>query len=176
MVHHPLSWSGCLWNIEHPLDFLGSDGGYGIGSGPGITIGAALALRGSDRLPVSILGDGDFLMGVTAIWTAVHYRIPMLILIANNHTYYNDELHQERVAITRSRPVDNKWIGQHMIGPELDLATLARGQGAKGFGQVTKLKELAGVIADAIEAVDNGLVAVVDIRVDPGYYEPPSSG
>jgi thiamine pyrophosphate-dependent acetolactate synthase large subunit-like protein len=175
LIHHPLSWSGYLWDIEHPLDFLGSDGGYGIGSGPGLTVGAALALRGGDRLPVSILGDGDFLMGLTAVWTAVHYGIPMLILIANNHSYYNDELHQERVAITRSRPVDNKWIGQQMVGPELDLATLARGQGAQGFGQVTTLKELPSVIAEAVKAVDAGLVAVVDVRVGPGYYEPPSS-
>lgn len=175
LIHHPLSWSGYLWDIEHPLDFLGGDGGYGIGSGPGLTVGAALALRGGDRLPVSILGDGDYLMGLTAIWTAVHYQIPMLALIANNHTYYNDELHQERVAVARSRPVENKWIGQQMVGPELDLATLARGQGAEGFGQVTSLKELPAVIAEAIKAVDAGKVAVVDVRVNPGYYEPPTS-
>jgi len=174
LIHHPLSWSGYLWDIEHPLDYLGADGGYGIGSGPGLTVGAALALRGSDRLPVSILGDSDFLMGLTAVWTGVHYKIPMLILVANNHSYYNDELHQERVAITRSRPVDNKWIGQQMVGPELDIATLARGQGAEGFGQVTSLKELPGVIAEAVKAVDSGLVAVVDVRVAPGYYEPPT--
>jgi len=39
-------------------------------------VGAALALKGSGRLPISICGDGDFLMGVTALWTAVHYQIP----------------------------------------------------------------------------------------------------
>ena len=176
LIHHPLSWSGYLWNIEHPLDYLGSDGGYGIGSGPGLTVGAALALRGTGRMAVSILGDGDFLMGVTAIWTAVHYRIPLLIVVANNHSYYNDELHQERVAVTRARPVDNKWIGQQMVGPELDLATMARGQGATGFGQVTSLAELPGVLAEAIKVVDGGGIAVVDVRVAPGYYEPPASG
>ena len=35
--------------------------------------GAGAARAESDRLPVAILGDGDFLMGVTALWTAVHY-------------------------------------------------------------------------------------------------------
>jgi thiamine pyrophosphate-dependent acetolactate synthase large subunit-like protein len=25
-------------------------------------------------MPISIGGDGDFLMGATAIWTAAHYR------------------------------------------------------------------------------------------------------
>ena len=34
----------------------------GVGSGPGITVGAALALKGSGRLPIGLLGDGDFLM------------------------------------------------------------------------------------------------------------------
>ncbi len=39
-----------------------------------MAVGAALALRGGDRLPVAILGDGDYLMGVTALWTGVRYR------------------------------------------------------------------------------------------------------
>ena len=44
--HLPLSWNGASWPFRHPLDFLGSDGGGGIGAGPGIAVGAALALRG----------------------------------------------------------------------------------------------------------------------------------
>jgi hypothetical protein len=106
-----------FWPFRHPLDFVGSDGGGGIGGGPGIAVGAALALRGSGRLPVAICGDGDFLMGVTALWTAVHYRIPLLIVIANNRSFFNDEVHQERVARMRGRPVENKWIGQRMADP-----------------------------------------------------------
>ncbi len=169
LIRHPLSWAGHLWTIAHPLDFLGTDGGGGIGSGPGTAIGAALALRGGDRLPIAILGDGDFLMGVTAIWTAVHYRIPLLIIIANNRSYYNDEIHQERVARMRERPVENKWIGQHMGDPDIDLAMLARGQGATAFGPVRTYVEFEKSLADAIAAVDRGEVAVIDARVDPGY-------
>ena len=63
---------------NHPLDYLGGDGGGGIGAGPGMTVGAALALRGTGRLPLAVLGDGDFVMGVSALWTATHYRIPLL--------------------------------------------------------------------------------------------------
>src|SRR6185437_8665561 len=108
--------AGQLWPVRHPLDTLGGDGGAGIGSGPGMAVGAALALRdrGDGRLPLAVLGDGDFLMGVTALWTGVHYRVPALIVIANNRSFYNDELHQERVARQRGRPVANKWIGQQM--------------------------------------------------------------
>ena len=142
LLHLPLSWNGAWWPFRHPLDFIGSDGGGGVGGGPGISVGAALALKGSGRLPVSICGDGDFLMGVTALWTAVHYRIPLLLVIANNRSFYNDEVHQERVARMRNRPVENKWIGQRMTEPDIDLAALARAQGALGLGPITTYDEL----------------------------------
>ncbi|MDB5544440.1 MAG: thiamine pyrophosphate-binding protein [Hyphomicrobiales bacterium] len=171
LTHPPLSWAGELWPIAHPLDFLGGDGGGGIGGGPGQSIGAALALRGTGRLALAICGDGDFLMGVTAIWTAVHYKIPILFVICNNHAYYNDVLHQEHLAIERGRPPENKWIGQEMQGPELDLPTLARGQGAAGFGQVLKLADLEKTIREALAIVEGGGVAVVDVRVAAGYEE-----
>ena len=171
LTHPPLSWAGDLWPIRHPLDFLGGDGGGGIGGGPGQSIGAALALRGSGRLAVAVCGDGDFLMGVTAVWTAVHYKIPILFVICNNHSYYNDELHQEHLAVQRGRPPENKWIGQQMLGPELDLPMLARGQGALGIGQVTALADLEGKLREALAHVEAGGVAVVDVRVEPGYQE-----
>jgi thiamine pyrophosphate-dependent acetolactate synthase large subunit-like protein len=171
LTHPPLSWAGDLWPISHPLDYLGGDGGGGIGGGPGQSIGAALALRGTGRLALSVCGDGDFLMGVTAVWTAVHYKIPILFVICNNHAYFNDVLHQDHLAVERGRPVENRWIGQEMQNPELDIATMARGQGAHGFGQVTQLSELTRTLCDALMVVENGGVAVVDVRVDPGYQE-----
>jgi len=169
LTHLPLSWNGGWWPLRHPLDFLGSDGGGGIGGGPGISVGAALALKGSGRMPVAICGDGDFLMGNTAIWTAVHYRIPILFVIANNRSFFNDELHQERVARMRDRPVENRWIGQRMADPEIDIAEMAHAQGAKGFGPVRTLGEMEEAFMQAIAAVEAGEVAVVDVRVEPGY-------
>ena len=141
-------------------------GGDGGGEVPP---GAALALKGSGRLPVGICGDGDFLMSATALWTAVHYRIPLLIVVANNRSFYNDEVHQERMAILRNRPVDNKWIGQKMLDPEIDLAGMARAQGARGFGPVVGHDQLETALAQAIAAVEDGEVAVIDVRIEPGY-------
>jgi thiamine pyrophosphate-dependent acetolactate synthase large subunit-like protein len=169
LTHLPLSWQASFWHFRHPLDFVGSDGGGGVGGGPGISVGAALALKGSGRLPIGICGDGDFLMSVTSLWTAVHYRIPLLIVVANNRSFYNDEVHQERMAIMRNRPVDNKWIGQKMLDPEIDLAGLARAQGARGFGPITRADAMSKAFAEAIAAVDAGEVAVVDVRIEPGY-------
>ncbi|MEA2928241.1 MAG: hypothetical protein QOG38_669, partial [Hyphomicrobiales bacterium] len=169
LTHLPLSWYGAWWPFRHPLDFLGGDGGGGLGAGPGVTVGAALALKGSGRMAIGICGDGDFLMGVTALWTATHYRIPLLIVVANNRSFYNDEVHQERVAHMRNRPVENKWIGQRIADPDVDIAALARAQGARGFGPVEELRRLEPMFAEAIAVVESGGVAVVDVRVAPGY-------
>jgi thiamine pyrophosphate-dependent acetolactate synthase large subunit-like protein len=169
LTHLPLSWNGAWWPFRHPLDFLGSDGGGGLGAGPGVTVGAALALKGTGRIPIGICGDGDFLMGATALWTAAHYRIPLLIVVANNRSFYNDEVHQERVARMRNRPVENKWIGQRISDPDIDLAALARAQGALGFGPVEDVSQLGPTFAKAIAAMEQGQVAVVDVRVAPGY-------
>lgn len=169
LVHLPLGWDGAFRHFRHPLDFIGSDGGGGIGGGPGIAVGAALALRGTDRIAVCIGGDGDFLMGATAIWTAVHYRIPLLYIVANNQSFYNDEVHQERVARMRGRPVENKWIGQRMSDPEIDLAGLARSQGAVGIGPISRSKDMVAALRKAVSVVDQGGVALIDARVEAGY-------
>ena len=165
----PLGWNGAYRHFRHPLDYLGADGGGGVGAGPGLTVGAALALKGSGRMVVGIVGDGDFLMGNTAIWTAAHYKLPCLFLVANNRSFYNDEMHQERVAKERGRPVENKWIGQRIDEPDIDIAMMARAQGAEGIGPVAKTSELAPAIEKGIRAARNGAVCVVDVRVAPGY-------
>jgi thiamine pyrophosphate-dependent acetolactate synthase large subunit-like protein len=165
----PLGWNGAYRHFRHPLDYLGADGGGGVGAGPGLTVGAALALKGAKRMVVGIVGDGDFLMGVTSLWTAVHYKLACLVIVANNRSYFNDELHQERVAKERGRPVENKWIGQRIDEPDIDLAMMARAQGAIGIGPVTQVSQIKSSLEKAIEHVRAGAVCVVDVRVVPGY-------
>lgn len=170
----PLSWNGFYRAFRHPLDYLGYTGGGGVGAGPGLTVGAALALRGSDRIVAGVVGDGDFLMGVTAVWTAVRHQIPCLIIVANNRAYYNDVMHQEHMAIERGRPVENKWIGQSIDDPDVDLAAMARAQGADGIGPVTETAALRPAIEQGLAAVRAGRVCVIDVRVMPGYDNPTS--
>jgi thiamine pyrophosphate-dependent acetolactate synthase large subunit-like protein len=174
-IRLPLGWSGDCCRFEHPLDYIGFDGGGGIGSGPGMAVGAAVALQETDRLPVAILGDGDYLMGLTALWTAVHYGVPLLVVVANNHSFFNDELHQERTARVRSRPVENRWVGLRMSDPPLDLAALAAGQGAAAFGPIEHADAYADALRDAIAQVQAGRVCVVDVHVAPEYARTVSS-
>jgi acetolactate synthase I/II/III large subunit len=157
------------FTFRHPLDYLGGDGGGGVGGGLGIAVGAALALRGTPRLPVCVTGDGDFLMGVTALWTAVAQKIPLLVIVANNRSYFNDEVHQERMARVRKRPVERKWIGQRIDDPPPDLAGMARAQGAVGIGPIAKPADLPAAIAEGLAHVRAGKVCVIDVIVRPEY-------
>jgi thiamine pyrophosphate-dependent acetolactate synthase large subunit-like protein len=170
LVRLPLGWQGRDLVADDPLDYLGQDGGAGLGSGPGMTVGAALALRGSGRLAVSVLGDGDFLMGAQAVWTAAHLQLPMLIVVANNRTYFNDEMHQERVARRRGRPVENRAVGQRIADPDPDLAQVASALGLAGIGPVTDPAALSEAFGHALERAQAGAAVLVDVRIAPEGY------
>jgi thiamine pyrophosphate-dependent acetolactate synthase large subunit-like protein len=165
----PLGWSGAYTHFRHPLDYIGHDGGAGVGSGPGMTVGAGLALKGTGRIPIGVLGDGDFLMGNTAVWTAAHYQIPTLMVVCNNRSFYNDERHQGRMAKARGRPEENKWIGQHLTNPDVDIAGMARMMGGEGIGPVDKVPDVLPAIEKGLALAREGKVVVIDARVLPGY-------
>ena len=197
LIRIPLGFPGTHLHASHPLSFLGQDGGAGVGSGPGQAVGAALALHSLSHnhtpplIPVAILGDGDFLMASSALWTAARYRLRLLVIVANNASFFNDEVHQERVANVRGREVGNKWIGMRIDDPLPDLQRLARGYGCDviggggsgegggttagggdgGSGQVRKKGELSRVLEQAVQRVErDGKVVVVDVRVLPEGY------
>jgi acetolactate synthase-1/2/3 large subunit len=165
----PLGWHGAYSHFRHPLDYVGFDGGGGVGAGPGITVGAALALKGTGRMTIGLCGDGDFLMGNTAVWTAAHYGIPCMMIVCNNRSYFNDERHQEHVASSRGRPPENAWIGQRISEPDIDIAAMARAQGAMAIGPVTTLADMHSAMKRGVDAVSEGKVCVIDARVMPGY-------
>jgi thiamine pyrophosphate-dependent acetolactate synthase large subunit-like protein len=93
----------------------------------------------------------------------------MIIIVANNRSFFNDEVHQERVARRRNRPVENRWVGQRIAEPDIDFAKLAEGQGCLGIGPVSDPAQLRAAFDEAIAAYDAGEVVVVDVRVKPGY-------
>ena len=146
LAHVTIGWVGDAYAYRDPLDFLGHDGGAGLAAGPGLTIGAALALKDSGRPVISVLGDGDFLQGAMALWTAAHYHLPALFIVSNNRSNFNDEIHQETVAKMRGRPTENKWIGQRIDDPAVDIAMLARSQGVAAEGPVTTVPALEEAI------------------------------
>ena len=167
----PIGWPGEAYEFDGPLSFMGNDGGGAVGTGPGHTIGAALALKDKDRLTVGVLGDGDYLMGVSALWTASHFEIPVMIVVADNRSYFNDEMHQERVAQMRSRPAQNRWIGQRIDDPRVDLVAMARAQGFESEDPISTTEALAKALKRGAEIVAKGGRYFIDSVVQPGYAD-----
>ena len=165
--------AGPVYHFRHPQDYLGHDGGGGLASGPGTSVGAALAMMGTGRLPVAVLGDGDFMQGNTALWTAAHYRIPLLVIISNNHSNFNDEMHQETMAKDRGRPVENRWIGMRISEPDIDLGALARSLGVEAAAPVGRIGDLLPALEAGLKKVEAGEPYFIDVHVDTGYAEAP---
>lgn len=167
----PIGWPGEAYESDGPLWFMGNDGGGAVGTGPGHTVGAALALKDSGRLTIGVIGDGDYLMGVSALWSASHFNVPVMVVVADNRSYFNDEMHQERVAQMRNRPAQNRWIGQRIDDPRVDLVAMARAQGFDSEAPVTTAEELAAALERGAAVVAHGGRYFIDSVILPGYAD-----
>ena len=159
-----------VWPFRHPLDYLGSDGGGGVGGGPGISVGAALALKGTGRLPIAVCGDGDFMMGV-------HRDLDRGALphSAADRGRQQSLLLQRRAAPGACRPHAQPPGRQQLDRPaHLRSGHRHRQHGARAGRAGLRpgrhaIAELEAALAKAIAVVEDGGVAVVDVRVEPGY-------
>jgi len=163
---HGRRWREAI-DVTEPAHGMGGGRGGGVGYGLPSSIGSALGFKRSGRLCVSMIGDGDFLMTSNSLWTAAKYQIPLLVVVLNNHSYYNDEEHQERMARWRERPIENKGIGIRIEDPAPDLTAIARALHVDGFGPITEPDLLGPTLDKAIEIVESGKPAVVDVITQP---------
>lgn len=157
-------WARKLWNWTGPGQYLGTSGGAGVGYGMSASIGAALAHLGSGKLCVDIQADGDLLMTSSALWTAAHHKIPLLIVMHNNQSFYNSEEHAIELAEGRKRPVENAGIGTHVDDPAVNFAKMAECFGVHAEGPVRGPAELRPALEKALKVVkEKKLPALVDV-------------
>jgi thiamine pyrophosphate-dependent acetolactate synthase large subunit-like protein len=161
-------WARRLWDFTKPNQSIGGSGGAGLGYGPGASIGAALALKGSGNLAVAIQSDGDMLMTSSALWTAAKHRIPLLMVMHNNQSYYNSEEHGIEVAKFRNRPVENAPIGTHVDDPAVDFAKMAQSFGVNAEGAVRNPADLRPALERGVKFVkEKQLPYLVDVIAEP---------
>jgi thiamine pyrophosphate-dependent acetolactate synthase large subunit-like protein len=155
-------WARRLWDWR-PERTCGGSGGAGLGYGLPAALGVALAHRGSGKVCVNLQSDGDMLYVVSGLYTAAHHRLPLLTVMFNNRTYGNDEEHQEVVAKTRGRPVENKVIGIRIDDPAPDFARLAQGFGVHAEGPIDRPEAVGPALRRALRVVKDGRPALVDV-------------
>jgi acetolactate synthase-1/2/3 large subunit len=116
-----------LWDFDKPYRHPGAE--LGTSTQIGISLGVALAHKGTGRVVVDIQPDGDLMFDAGALWIAAKYEIPMLVVMHNNRAYYNDWEHQIRMARLRGTDESKAHIGMDLFAPEPDFAALARAMG-----------------------------------------------
>ncbi len=161
------NWPLRLWNFEKHYQFIGGAGGYGVGYGAPAAVGAALANRAHGRFSVNIQCDGDLMYAPGVLWTAAHHRIPLLSIMHNNRAYHQEVMHLQRMGNRHNRGIDRAGIGTTIGEPYVDFAKLAQSMGMHGEGPVSDPKELGPAIRRAIEVVERGEPALIDVLTQP---------
>jgi thiamine pyrophosphate-dependent acetolactate synthase large subunit-like protein len=161
-------WARRLLDLKEPEQFCAGNPGGGLGHGIGASIGAALAESLSNRICVNLQSDGDLLYTLSGLWTASHLKVPLLIVMTNNRSYYNDEEHAEHLAIRRNRPVENKTIGFRIEPPQVDFAKIAQGFGIYAEGPVEDPGKLREALRRSLQVVaEKRMPALVDVITQP---------
>ncbi len=136
--------------------FFGASGGLGFG----ISAGVGVQLAQPSRPVVCVLGEGSAQYGITALWSAVAYKVPVTFLVLRNEEY-----------------MILKWFAglEQVSGvPGLDLPGLDVAAVASAYGMsarsVSGREELTEALREAI-AVDDG-PRLVQVPVASGmWYE-----
>lgn len=162
------TWQRRLMNHDAHYRYNGDCGGFGIGYDTPASVGGALAHRAHGRLPIAIVGDGDFnFVGAGALWTAAHHQIPLLLVVHNNRAYHAEVMLVQRVAGRRGRGTDKIHIGNVISDPNPDYARIAQGYGVYAEGPVSDPRDLAPAFERALARVRAGEPALVDVISQP---------
>ena len=155
-------WARRLWDFDRPERHPGRS--LGTATQIGISLGVALAHRGSGKLVVDLQPDGDLMFDLGALWAASRHRIPLLVVMVNNRSYRNDWAHQQRLARMRGRPVERASVGVMIDDPAPDFAAIARGLGWHAQGPISDPGLVGQAVRKAAEIVTlEGKPALVDV-------------
>jgi benzoylformate decarboxylase len=149
-----------LINSNDEQSFYGLRGG-GIGWGLPAAIGAKVALP--DRPVVALIGDGSAMYTIQALWTAAHYRLPVIWVIFNNTSY---RILKQRLVMLRGLAEQaDKFVGMELTDPTVDFVGLARSLGIEGQRAKT-VKEATDLIGKALK---DGTALLIDVDMERGY-------
>ena len=147
-------WTAQWYKFSEPRSHITSGGLGTMGFGFPAAIGAALGRP--DRTIVSITGDGGFQMTSMELATAVHYKIPIKIVLMNNGY------------LGMVRQWQEMFFGKRYSHSELessnpDFVKMAECYGAIGYRAKNK-EELNGALQKMME--EKELPVLVDVWVE----------
>ncbi|MPZ38290.1 MAG: thiamine pyrophosphate-binding protein [Rhizobiales bacterium] len=127
--------------------------------GYGFAAAIAAKLRRPEKIVIGFAGDGCFTMSSPEMATAVHYNVPLVIIVVNNSMYGSIRMHQERHYPGRPSATS-------LTNP--DFAAFARSFGAHG----ETVEQDSDFPAALERALASGGPALIEVRVDPRQLTP----
>ena len=145
-------------NWDRPQSYLRPAGG--LGQGLGIALGAKLA--SPERPVAALMGDGSFLYNpiTQALGVARESSLPILIVVFNNASYAAMKSLHLSFYPEGTAAKSGVFHGVDIPGP--NYAELVEPFGGHGE-RVENPQRLKGAIADALAAVNEGRVALLDV-------------
>ena len=144
-------WASRFINFRDDQRYIGPTNGA-MGYSVPAAVGAKIAFP--DRMVVSLVGDGGFMMTGQEIATAFHHGVAPIVLVFNNQMYGTIRMHQERAHPYRVS-------GTALTNP--DFARFIEAFG--GHGEV--VSETAEFAPAFKRAVDSGRPALLELRMNP---------
>lgn len=146
-------WAAIAWSGKQPGHFLNSGGQGTMGFALPAAIGAQSA--NPDKLVLSVMGEGGFMMTMQEVATAVEAKLPVKIIILNNgHLGMVRQFQDDYYGGVRSQI-------NHLVVPDFELL-------AKAFGCFGKMVNSFDDIETALdEALSYQGPAIIDFQIDP---------
>lgn len=146
-------WAAQFFKSKKGSNWLSSGGAGTMGYGFPAAIGAALARKG--ETVIAVVGDGGFQMTLFELATAVIHKLPIKILLINNH-------YLGMVRQWQDMFYDNRLSGVALEGNP-DFVALAKAYGAKGF-RIKRSSDVRKILSQALEYNDGP--CIIDVEVE----------
>jgi acetolactate synthase-1/2/3 large subunit len=162
-ITHRLAVHRHLDRVKPGAYFAGCIGGLGTGLGTALGVKAAAP----HRPVICLIGDGSFNYdpALAALGFSQEHRMPILVVLFNNSGYLS-----QKSGIPRNFPQGwavktSRFIGTS-IAPSPDYAMIARAFDGHGE-RVEDPAEARGALERGLQAISEGRLALLDMRLEP---------
>jgi acetolactate synthase-1/2/3 large subunit len=153
------NFSGWVHRFYRVRKYGGLVGATSGSMGYGLPAALAMQTLYPDRPVICVAGDGDFLMTGQDFATAVQYKLPVIVVVADNGIYGTIRMHQER-------DYPGRVIATDLRNPDFVGYALAFG----GYGAVVEKTADFPVAFAAARA--SGKPSIIHLKIDPEAITP----
>lgn len=148
-------WTAQFYPFSYPRQFLTSGGLGTMGFGLPSALGAARAIKDTDKYSINITGDGSILMNIQELMTCVESNLPAINIVLNNN--YLGMVRQWQTMFYENR------LSQTDLSAQPDFKMLVEAFGGIGYRVNTK-DEFDKALKDAMQKKKPAMIEVIVAR------------